>query len=129
MKTKKNIIFLITLSFLVISCTGNSSSNIDVDSNDKAIIKFLELGAESCHDCIEMQPVMDSIRKKYGEQIDVIFIDLFKNYSYIEKYNVEVMPTQVFLDSNDVEIHRHQGFYSEDSIHIFLNSQGLTKIY
>lgn len=124
----KLCIISITLIIVVSSCS-DSTSNIDTGKNHKGKITFLELGAESCHACVAMIPVMDSIRAKYGEQIDVIFIDLFKNYSYVEKYKIEVMPTQIFLDSNEIEIHRHEGFYSEDSIHIFLKSLGLTKLY
>ena len=126
MKKSIYITMFFLLSIALAACSEDTTDN-GIDTR-KAKVRMLELGSTSCDDCIRMQPVLDSIRTKYGSQIDVIFIDLIKNFSYVDKYKVEVMPTQVFLDSNDTEIHRHIGFYSEDSIHIYLRSIGLIKL-
>ena len=126
MKKSIYITMFFLLSIALAACSEDTTDN-GIDTG-KAKVRMLELGSTSCDDCIRMQPVLDSIRTKYGSQIDVIFIDLIKNFSYVDKYKVEVMPTQVFLDSNDTEIHRHIGFYSEDSIHIYLRSIGLIKL-
>jgi thioredoxin 1 len=124
----KNIqlLAIILVSVLLFSCKEtpiNPDNNNKTDSTFK--ITFVELGSESCVQCKNMRPVMDSIQKKYGNQILVKFIDVIKNSQEAEKYKIEVMPTQVFLDTNNKELHRHKGFYSEDSIHIFLQSKGL----
>ncbi len=127
MKEFFNILMILVAGIILLSCSEDTTNNA-IDSGN-AKVRFLELGSKSCDACVRMQPVMDSIRTKYGNQIDVVFIDLIKHYSYVDKYKVEVMPTQVFLDSNNNEIHRHVGFYSEDSIHIFLNSIGLKSLF
>ncbi|MEI6089739.1 MAG: thioredoxin family protein [bacterium] len=120
------LVAVILVSVLLFSCKETPitpDDNNKIDSTLKMI--FVELGSETCEQCKNMRPVMDSIQKKYGNQILVKFIDVIKNSQEAEKYKIEVMPTQVFLDTNNHELHRHKGFYSEDSIHIFLQSKGL----
>ena len=88
-------------------------------------ITFLELGSLTCIPCKQMEKVLESVREKYGDQIEVIFHDVKKNEEIIKKYKVKMIPTQVFLDENGKEIHRHVGFYPEEKIDEFLKEQGL----
>jgi thioredoxin 1 len=120
------ILAIILVSVLLFSCKETPITPDDNNKTDSTLkMTFVELGSETCVQCKNMRPVMDSIQKKYGNQILVKFIDVIKNSQEAEKYKIEVMPTQVFLDTNNKELHRHKGFYSEDSIHIFLQSKGL----
>jgi thioredoxin 1 len=122
---RTELLFSFLFGMLLLSCeNSNVPPNINnIDSTVK--VTFIEIGSDKCVDCIEMRPVMDSIQTKYGTQVLVKFIDAIKNYSEAVKYKITIMPTQVFLDSLGVEFHRHEGFYSEDSIHILLQSRGL----
>ncbi len=91
----------------------------------KPKITFIELGSVNCIPCKKMQPIMKSIEKKYGEQIKVIFYDVLKEKDKIERYKIDLIPTQVFQDENGKEIHRHVGYYPEKDIDTFLQKQGL----
>ena len=88
---------------------------------------FIELGSVKCIPCRKMQPVMESVKQKYGKQIQVIFYDVWKadQRKYAETYDIRMIPTQVFLDSEGKEIMRHEGFFPEDQIETFLLEQGL----
>lgn len=88
-------------------------------------ITFLELGSTTCIPCKKMKPVLESISKKYGDQIKVEFIDLMKDRKASKKYKIRVMPTQIFLNEKGEEVHRHVGYYPEAQIDEFLQSQGL----
>ena len=88
-------------------------------------ITFLELGSLTCIPCKQMEKVLESVREKYGDQIEVIFHDVKKNKDITKKYKVKMIPTQVFLDESGKEIHRHIGFYPEEKIDEFLKEQGL----
>jgi thioredoxin 1 len=115
-----------SILLLTMSCSDNSTNTIKPTLIDTSLkMTFVELGADWCEPCKNMRPVMDSIQKKYGSQILVKFIDVVKNSKEAEPFKITVMPTQVFLDTNNIEIHRHKGFYHEDSIHVFLQSKGL----
>jgi thioredoxin 1 len=88
-------------------------------------ITFLELGSTTCVPCKMMEPVLESIREKYGQQINVVFYDVKKNKEIAQKYRIRMIPTQVFLDAEGNEIHRHVGFYPEEQIDAFLQNKGL----
>ena len=70
---------------------------------------------------------MKSIGQKYGEQIEVIFYDVWtdEGYKYSETYKIQLIPTQVFLDENGQEFYRHEGFFPEKEIDKLLQKQGL----
>jgi thioredoxin 1 len=94
----------------------------------KAKVTFVELGSVKCIPCKQMQPVMESIEAKYGDQIDIVFYDVWKSDQkhFAEQYKIRLIPTQVFLDINGAELMRHEGFFPETDIDAFLQSQGLT---
>jgi len=74
-----------------------------------------------------MQPVMKSIEKKYGDQINVIFYDVWKpeQRKYAGEYGIKLIPTQVFLDNTGKEFFRHEGFFPEAEIDKILTGKGL----
>lgn len=90
-----------------------------------AKVTFVELGSVNCIPCQKMQPVMKSIEKKYGNQINVVFHDVWKDKRPAQQYSIRLIPTQVFLDRSGNEIMRHEGFFPESEIDQFLQSEGL----
>ena len=95
----------------------------------KPEITFLELGSTTCVPCKMMESVLESVREKYGDQIEVIFHDVKKEKEMVARYQIRMIPTQVFLDAEGKEIHRHIGFYPEAQIDEFLQKQGLGIIH
>jgi thioredoxin 1 len=122
---------LISLIIVIIALSACEETPVKPQSDPldtNAKITFIELGSKNCIPCQNMIPVMDSIRKKYGSQVSLQFIDVLREPVKAEPYKIKYMPTQVFLDTAGIEIHRHIGFYPEDSIHVFLQSRGLKRI-
>jgi thioredoxin 1 len=131
---KKIVLAIILLAgLLVASCGEQKSASQTAPANNvkqpaaRAKITFVELGSVNCIPCKAMQPVMRSIEQKYGEQIQVIFYDVWtpEQQHYAREFNIRLIPTQVFLDQNGKEILRHQGFFAEAEIDRFLQAQGL----
>jgi thioredoxin 1 len=91
------------------------------------LVTFVELGSVKCIPCRQMQPVMKAIEQKYGDQVKVVFHDVWKSdqYEYAEKYEIKLIPTQVFLDNNGKEFFRHEGFFPEAEIDKLLHKRGL----
>ena len=91
------------------------------------LVTFVELGSVRCIPCRQMQPVMKSIEKKYGDQIRVVFHDVWKpdQAEQAKAYGIRLIPTQVFLDVHGKEFSRHEGFYPEKEIDRLLQKQGL----
>jgi len=101
------------------------ASEVNNENTSLPKITFLELGSTTCIPCKKMKPVLKSISEKYGDQIKVEFIDLKEDRAAAKKYKIRMMPTQVFLNEKGEEVHRHVGYYPEEQIEEFLQSQGL----
>jgi thioredoxin 1 len=97
------------------------------DNNVKPKVTFVELGSVNCIPCKQMQPVMRVIEEKYGDQVKVVFYDVWKDdqKKYAQQYGIKLIPTQVFLDENGKEFFRHEGFYPEAEIDKLLNGKGI----
>ena len=91
------------------------------------LITFVELGSVKCVPCRMMQPVMKNIEGKYGSQIKVIFHDIWNEdqKKYAREYDIQVIPTQVFLDKEGKEVFRHEGYFPESEIDALLAKHGL----
>ncbi len=112
---------VITTAPLTQPVITESNQPVVSESNQPAVVaaklpKLIDLGADKCVPCKMMKPVLDELAVEYKGKLDVIFYDVWKNASYAEKYNVEIIPTQIFFDPNDKELFRHQGFFSKEEI-------------
>jgi thioredoxin 1 len=97
-------------------------------STGTAQVTFVELGSNSCIPCKEMRPVMEGIQKTFGDQVNVVFYDVWEDDAPAREYGISMIPTQVFLDEEGVEFHRHTGFYPQEKIEALLVEQGLEKV-
>jgi thioredoxin 1 len=109
------------------SQTTKATSPKQSDEGKKPLVTFVELGSVKCIPCRQMQPVMKAIEEKYGEQVKVVFYDVWKEEQreYAAKYKIRVIPTQVFLDEAGKEFSRHEGFFPEAEIDKLLQKRGL----
>lgn len=91
------------------------------------LVTFVELGSVNCIPCKMMQPVMEEIEKQYGNQVRVVFHDVWTaaGRPYAGRYRIRAIPTQVFLDKNGKEYFRHTGFFPKDEIVKVLKMQGV----
>jgi thioredoxin 1 len=127
---------LLLMFFLTLACsdrTKSASEQKDMSLSNTTVqpkITFVELGSVNCIPCREMQPIMKSIEEKYGGQVKVVFYDVWKpaQRHYAQIYGIRLIPTQIFLDEDENEIMRHEGFFSEEEIDAFLRAQGLSII-
>jgi thioredoxin 1 len=137
MKRLTKYIILAGLLSFTFACSGQDDDSTKVEVNQKItkdksdtlkpMVTFVELGSVNCIPCKKMQPVMKAIEEKYGDQIEVIFYDVWKpeQRKYAEEYGIRLIPTQVFLDKDGKELFRHEGFFPEGEIDQFLQKQGL----
>lgn len=88
-------------------------------------VVMLELGSVGCIPCEQMKPVMQKLRDTYKGRLEVIFVNVKKDRDAGRWFRVYMIPTQVFLDKDGNEFHRHIGFYAYDEIALILKKQGL----
>ena len=119
---------LLVVLFLFALAGCSSAGDIDgVLNKAKAEGKsiMLELGSVGCIPCEQMKPVMQKLRDTYPGKIEVIFIDVRREYKIGRQFEVRMIPTQVFLDKTGKEVHRHIGFYSYEEIAPVLKKAGI----
>ena len=80
--------------------------------------KLLDLGSKHCIPCKMMAPILEELKKEYAGQFDVEFVDVNEkeNAPIAEKYGIDTIPTQIFLDANGKELFRHVGFFPKEKI-------------
>ena len=123
------LIFLI--GTIVATCRQKSENKTDQQYDKKKeinyLVTFVELGSVRCIPCKKMQPIMKEIEKEYGNQVKVVFHDVWtgegKPFAY--KYKIRLIPTQVFLDKGGKEYFRHEGFFSKDELIEVLKQKGV----
>lgn len=130
---------LLSASILALNaCAQNSAGDNKTKSADKTTVDlkqtpdqykvtFIELGSVNCIPCKKMQVIMKSIEQKYGDQVKIVFYDVWtpEGKPYGEKYGIQAIPTQVFLDQNGKEFSRHEGYFPEEELVKVLNSKGV----
>jgi thioredoxin 1 len=112
---------------LLLAGYGQASDidNILAKAKEDGKSVMLEIGSVGCISCEQMKPVMQKLRGAYKGKLEVIFIDVRQNNKLARRFGVHVIPTQVFLDKDGNEFHRHIGYYSFEEIVPVLKQSGL----
>lgn len=123
---------IVVLLLIGITATNLSAQKKEVKKSESVNPKvtFVELGSVNCIPCKQMKPVMKAIEAKYGEQVKVVFYDVWtqEQRPYAEKFGIKLIPTQVFLDEKGKEFFRHEGFYPEKEIDKLLQGRGIKPV-
>jgi thioredoxin 1 len=125
---KKRLTILIAAVILFsLSAAGNATTIDGVLNNAKKEGKavMLELGSVGCIPCEQMKPVMEKLRTNYKGKLEVLFVDVSRDREAARRFHVFAIPTQVFLNKNGKEFHRHMGFYGYEEIVPVLKKAGL----
>jgi len=128
MHFSRTLILAFSVITLFSGCAVAQDQRGDIAGGDWQVM-FVELGSKRCIPCKMMQPVMASIEKDYAGKVKVVFYDVWteEGKPYGQKYGIQAIPTQVFLDKSGNEFYRHTGFLAKNLIVDLLEKQGVTK--
>jgi len=105
--------------------SGNASTPKAGAAVASGKLAFLELGSVGCKPCDAMVPVLDAVRRDYGDRVEVTFHDVRKNPAVGKQWGVILIPTQVFLDVSGKEYFRHEGYLALEEVVKALKQGGL----
>lgn len=93
----------------------------------KPTVTFVEIGSVNCIPCRAMQPIMKAVEEEYKGQVKVVFHDVWTPTGKEDaaKYNIRVIPTQVFLDKDGNEYFRHEGYFPKQGVEEVLKKGGV----
>lgn len=87
---------------------------------------MLEFGKGICQACKDMEPVLEELRARHADRVEIRYVDLKieRNTAVAETHGVRIIPTQVFLDADGAEVWRHEGFLALDDIEFEMRTWG-----
>ncbi|MCX8109115.1 MAG: thioredoxin family protein, partial [Verrucomicrobiae bacterium] len=75
--------------------TGDAPAIEAVSSSPDAVArklpKLIDLGADKCIPCKMMAPILEELKKQYAGQLEVEFIDVWKNPGAARTYGVQML--------------------------------------
>ena len=69
-----------------------------INSEKPVLIDFY---ADWCAPCRAMKPVLDDLKAKMGESVDIYKIDVDKNQELAQQYSVRSIPTLILFKNSD----------------------------
>ena len=78
--------------------------------------RLLDLGATKCIPCKMMAPILEELKREHEGRLKVEFIDVWEKPDEAKKYDIRLIPTQIFFDASGREKFRHEGFFSKEDI-------------
>jgi thioredoxin 1 len=109
--------FLLTGACLALFAAGlRAADSAPAAEANPSLPLLVDLGADKCVPCKMMTPILAELTKEYAGQLDVRFIDVWKNREEGEPYHIRVIPTQVFFGADRKELFRHEGFFAKKDI-------------
>jgi thioredoxin 1 len=114
-------------SFTLLALSADCRNVLAQTPSDAVKVTFVEIGSVNCIPCKAMQPIMKAVEEEYKGQVKIVFHDVWtpKGKADSMKYNIRVIPTQVFLDKNGKEYFRHEGYFPKADVVRVIKKQGV----
>lgn len=113
------LVFSFTLfGLLVTSYSAEQSVSEIPEIPVKGKVTMVDIGAKKCIPCKLMAPIMEELEKEYHGtgKAAIYFIDVWENKEQGKKFEIRIIPTQIFYDKDGNEVKRHEGFMSKGDI-------------
>lgn len=76
----------------------------------------LDLGSDSCIPCKMMKPIFAELETELADKANILILNVSEYSTLADKYNVRVIPTQIFFDVEGKQYWRHEGFLAKEDI-------------
>jgi len=129
---KRNILFLTLLIFTILAfpCqTTFSEPSIDrrfpKDVVQSPLPKLLDFGRGKCIPCKAMAPILKELSEEYKDRVIIKIIEIDQEPPLTTANRIRLIPTQIFFDSNNQEVFRHEGFMDKEQIKKVFQKMGV----
>ena len=129
---KRNILFLTLLIFTILVFPYQATfSEPSVDRRfpkeiaQSPLPKLLDFGAGTCIPCKAMAPILKELTEEYKGRVDIKIIEVYQEREMTQANRIRLIPTQVFYDSKNKEVFRHEGFMDKEAIKKVFDKMGV----
>jgi thioredoxin 1 len=129
---KGNILFLSLLIFTILLSSYRATfSEPSVDRRfpkeiaQSPLPKLLDFGMGTCIPCKKMAPILNELAEEYKGRVDIKIIEVYKEREMTQANRIRLIPTQVFYDSKNNEVFRHEGFMDKERIKKVFEKMGV----
>ncbi len=129
---KGNILFLALLIFTI--CVFSYQATFSEPSVDRRfpkdvaqnpVPKLLDFGRGICIPCKTMAPILQELSEEYKGRVIIKIIEIDREKELTQVNRIRLIPTQIFFDSKNKEIFRHEGFMDKEAIKKIFRQMGV----
>jgi len=84
-----------------IPATTDAAFDVDVLHADLPVL--VDFGAEWCHPCKQLDPIVDELASEWAGKVRVVRLDIDQNVATTMKYGVMGVPTLILFDGGEVK--------------------------
>jgi thioredoxin 1 len=129
---KGNILFLTLLIFAILAFSYQSTFSepaldrrFPKDIAKISLPKLLDFGRGICIPCKKMAPILQELSEEYKDRVIIKIIEIDQDRELTEANNIRLIPTQIFFDSKNKEVFRHEGFMYKEEIKKVFEKMGV----
>ena len=93
--------------------------------SQSSLPKLLDFGRGTCIPCKKMAPILKDLADEYKGRVDIKIIEVQHEQEMTQANRIRLIPTQVFYDSNNKEVFRHEGFMDKEAIKKVFDKMGV----
>ena len=87
--------------------------------------KLLDFGAGKCIPCKKMAPILQELSEEYKGRVVIKIIEVYQEQELTRVNGIQLIPTQIFFDAKNKEVHRHVGFMDKEEIKKVFEKMGV----
>ena len=132
---KGNILFLTLLIFTILAFPYQdtfSEPAVDrrfpKDIAQSPLPKLLDFGAGKCIPCKAMAPILKELSEEYKGRVIIKIIEVYEEKELTRVNRIRLIPTQIFFDSKNKEVFRHEGFMDKEQIKKMFQQMGVNPV-
>ena len=131
MKKRFFLVFTLLMLGILIFSHQDTFSEVSTDKRfpkdmvQSPLPKLLDFGRGTCIPCKKMAPILKELADEYKGRVEIRIIEVQHEQEMTRANKVRLIPTQVFYDSQNNEVFRHEGFMHKEKIKEVLDKMGV----